>query len=101
MVPHGTTFIRWFSELGSKGGIVFAHPLPAFLPDAQDLNVRLTRAVGAVRTFVREAACSVRGHDHLLHASDHRIYLRCADCGRETPGWRIDAKVAPRTTGRR
>ena len=74
-----------------------AHALPKLLPDAEDLDLRLTRALAAVRAFVRKAACAVGGHDYRLHASANRICLRCADCEHETPGWRLDARVARRT----
>ena len=67
------------------------HTLPKVFSDTQDFDVRLSHALGVVRTFVREAACAVcGGHAYLLHASDDRIYLRCHDCGHETPGWQID-----------
>ena len=101
MGPNGTTFIRWFSDIGSRGCAASAHALPAWLSDAEELHLRLARTVGAIRTSAREATCAIGGHEYMLHASDQRIYLRCADCGRETPGWQIDAKVARETTGRR
>jgi hypothetical protein len=69
---------------------MFAQVLPKLLPDVHDVDVRVWRAVGAVRALVRETACAIGGHDYLLHAAGNRICLRCADCGHETPGWRID-----------
>ena len=37
---------------------------------------------------VREMLCGLRGHDLMLHFENgRRVYLRCARCGHETPGW--------------
>ncbi len=36
--------------------------------------------------------CSLHGHDSLLHFDQNRIYLRCASCGHETPGWELDER---------
>lgn len=80
-----------------KGGvIVFTSTVPTLLPDTHESDVRFGRAFGALRMFACEAACAVRGHDYLLHASGNRIFLRCADCEHETPGWRIDTKLSHR-----
>jgi hypothetical protein len=43
---------------------------------------------GRVQTWMREALCSLQGHDLLFDFEPgRRIYLRCANCGHETPGW--------------
>jgi hypothetical protein len=72
---------------------MFVHVLPHRPPDAEHLDVRLGRGVRAARAFVREAVCAVAGHDYLVQAARHRLFLRCVDCGHETPGWRIDVRV--------
>jgi len=41
---------------------------------------------------VQFALCSLHGHDPLLHYDETRIYLRCASCGHETPGWELDQR---------
>src|SRR5512143_3106597 len=41
---------------------------------------------------VQFALCSLHGHDPLLHYDENRIYLRCASCGHETPGWELDQR---------
>ena len=46
-----------------------------------------------ILVYAHQAICAVSGHDYLLRIGDARIFLQCADCGRETPGWRIDRKV--------
>ena len=74
-----------------------ADVLPKLLPDPQDLVIQLTAALTVVRAFVRKTACAVGGHDYLLHGAGNRICLRCADCGHQTPGWCLDARVARRT----
>ncbi len=38
------------------------------------------------------ALCSLHGHDPLLHFDQNRMYLRCASCGHETPGWELDER---------
>ncbi len=41
---------------------------------------------------VQFALCSLHGHDPLLHYDQNRMYLRCASCGHETPGWELDQR---------
>jgi hypothetical protein len=58
---------------------------------------------GAVGTWVvgrvREGLCGLHGHDNLVQFETDRIFLRCASCGHESPGWAIDrATVASRDT---
>jgi hypothetical protein len=77
---------------------VSSHVLPRVL-DARDLDARLAHALNAMRALVRQTTCAAHGHDYLVHASGNRICLRCADCGHETPGWRIEPKARRRTNG--
>jgi len=39
--------------------------------------------------------CLVHGHQDLWNREPRRVFLRCAECGRETPGWTLDLP-APR-----
>ena len=39
--------------------------------------------------------CLVHGHQDLLHYESRRVFLSCAECQRETPGWTLDLP-APR-----
>jgi len=39
---------------------------------------------------VREAFCGMHGHDNLLQFEQDRMFLRCASCGHESPGWDLD-----------
>ena len=41
-------------------------------------------------------ACVFGLHDDHRVFADHRAYLRCQACGRETPGWRDDDLPKPR-----
>lgn len=38
---------------------------------------------------VRQLLCGLHGHDNLLQFERDRMFLRCASCGHETPGWEI------------
>jgi hypothetical protein len=75
---------------------MFVHAFPKLLPDVEGLEVGVGRALRAASRLVREAACAAGGHDYLLGAAKNRIFLRCADCGHETPGWHIDVRAAGR-----
>jgi hypothetical protein len=33
--------------------------------------------------------CVLVGHDDVVARAPERLWLRCAECGRETPGWRL------------
>ena len=44
--------------------------------------------------WLRQAFCSLHGHDTMLHFQQERMSLRCVSCGHETPGWSLD-KVPP------
>lgn len=39
---------------------------------------------------VQYMLCGLHGHDPMLHYDQSRIYLRCASCGYETPGWELE-----------
>lgn len=43
---------------------------------------------------VRQAICSLRGHDEFLQFEKNRLFLRCVSCGYETPGWAVDRKTS-------
>ena len=60
-------------------------------------DVQPSRAMRAVRTLIHRTICAVAGHDYRVHAADYRICLRCANCERETEGWRIAVAVPLRT----
>jgi hypothetical protein len=44
--------------------------------------------------------CVMVGHEDRVHRQASRVYLECAECGRETPGWQLEIPAAePRATG--
>lgn len=45
---------------------------------------------GRVMDRVRQMVCGLHGHDSLLQFERDRMYLRCASCGHETPGWELN-----------
>lgn len=45
---------------------------------------------GHMLDWVREAVCGLHGHDNLLQFEHDRMFLRCASCGHETPGWELN-----------
>lgn len=49
------------------------------------------------RLTLRRFFCGLRGHDTLLQFEDARMFLRCASCGHESPGWELNA-AAPTLT---
>jgi hypothetical protein len=44
---------------------------------------------GRMRDRVRQILCGLHGHDSLLQFRQDRMFLRCASCGHETPGWEV------------
>jgi hypothetical protein len=39
---------------------------------------------------VRQVFCALHGHDSLLHFEHDRMFLLCASCGHESPGWELN-----------
>ena len=98
-MPTGSSLIRWFGDRG-LGDIALVGVKNVSLGEiyrslsgggVAHINVRVANATRAVRVFVRESACAIGGHNYLLHAAGGRLCLRCAECGHETPGWRVGA----------
>ena len=50
---------------------------------------------GRMMDRVRQILCGLHGHDSLLQFQQDRMFLRCASCGHETPGWEVSEP--PRT----
>jgi hypothetical protein len=42
--------------------------------------------------WIREALCSLHGHDNLLQYGPDRMYLKCVSCGHESAGWSLTEK---------
>jgi hypothetical protein len=45
---------------------------------------------GRMFDWLRQAFCSIHGHDTMLHYQRERMSLRCVSCGHETPGWSLN-----------
>ena len=39
--------------------------------------------------WIKETYCGLHGHDSLMQFEKERMFLRCASCGHETPGWSL------------
>jgi hypothetical protein len=53
----------------------------------------------SVMSRVRQMFCGLHGHDNLLQFEQDRMFLRCASCGHETPGWALN-EAPPTVTAR-
>ena len=65
---------------------------PTFNHDAQRADNGIGARMGA---WIRHRLCSLHGHDNLMHFEKDRVFLQCASCGHETPGW-VLTEAAPR-----
>lgn len=45
---------------------------------------------GRVIDRLRQVYCGMHGHDTMLQFQQDRMFLRCASCGHETPGWSLN-----------
>ena len=46
--------------------------------------------VSGVFDRVRQMYCGLHGHDSLLSFEHDRMFLKCATCGHESPGWDLN-----------
>ncbi len=74
--------------------MVTNYPQDIVTPDvgARTVEPFAGRVLSRLWRQVQFALCSLHGHDPLLHYDENRIYLRCASCGHETPGWDLDQR---------
>lgn len=45
--------------------------------------------------WIHQMYCGLHGHDSLLRFERDRMFLQCASCGHETPGWELSAVPRP------
>jgi hypothetical protein len=61
--------------------------------DSSELARRTAAGAGSIVLnlvgWMRQAVCGLHGHDSLLHFEQDRMYLKCASCGHESPGWEL------------
>jgi hypothetical protein len=51
---------------------------------------RMDSGIGTrIITWMQHAMCGLQGHDNLMQFEKDRVYLQCASCGHETPGWTL------------
>jgi hypothetical protein len=48
-----------------------------------------------VLRWLRRTCCGLSGHESLLQFQRDRIFLRCASCGHESPGWKLNETTPP------
>ena len=73
--------ISGFQELGT------VVPLPRATDQGTCDRIRLY-----CLNYVRQRLCGLHGHAQLLQFDSDRLFLRCASCGFETPGWQVGEK---------
>jgi hypothetical protein len=69
-------------------------PMPAFLDRA-----RAALKHGASRLLHLRVRCLLVGHEDTFRREPHRLFLRCAVCGRATRGWQVGRASGPGATG--
>ena len=75
---------------------MFSPALPRLVMHPFGVDFPLRRAGHHAVVWVYQTICGLNGHDDLMHATRDRQFLQCTECGRETPGWQINPRFAPR-----
>lgn len=76
---------------------MFTDSLPLILSRPTKLNGDRVRAfLAAASTRAHQAVCALHGHESLLQLERNRMWLRCAACGYETPGWNVENRLSAR-----
>jgi hypothetical protein len=81
-------------------------PQMASLEDDDKSSPDATNGSADLSTVVLERlgqiVCGMHGHDNLIQFEQYRMFLKCASCGHETPGWRLPDRrpvARPREAG--
>ena len=61
--------------------------IPQVAPRHETADIAPDGLVVSAMSWVQQRICGLHGHDALLQYERNRIFLRCASCGHETPGW--------------
>jgi hypothetical protein len=64
-------------------------PLPEERPPDADVH-------DAVLDRLGHLICGLQGHDEIIQFDGTRMFLRCVNCGHETPGWDIGRRPSDR-----
>jgi hypothetical protein len=62
------------------------------VPDPTRLRFLIAATNARAVDWLRQALCGLHGHAMMLHFESTRLSLHCANCGRTTPGWAIEAR---------
>lgn len=57
------------------------------VPPEDDAHQADDRVGSSMMSRVRRLVCGMQGHDSLMKLRHDRIFLECASCGYESPGW--------------
>lgn len=69
---------------------IYPHQIASRLGAAADDAHRAEDRVGtSVMDRARRFVCGMQGHDNLMKLGRDRIFLQCASCGYESPGWEL------------
>ena len=71
-------------------------PISTVIGNSAPATVRHSWLV-AIVMWIKRVWCGIVGHEYQLHAAPGRIYLQCAACDRQTPGWVIGVLATPRS----
>ena len=62
--------------------------LPKLSQGVPHIDSESLQHAGRMHSWIRETLCALHGHEMMLHFHrGQRVFLRCVECGRETPGW--------------
>jgi len=62
--------------------------LPKLSQGVPHIDAESLQHSGRMHSWIREKLCALHGHEMMLHFHrGQRVFLRCVECGRETPGW--------------
>jgi hypothetical protein len=71
--------------------MVTNYPQPVAARREIDRETNETGGLGErVLDHLRQALCSLHGHDTFLQFEQERMFLKCISCGHETPGWELN-----------
>jgi hypothetical protein len=59
--------------------------------DIARLRLVIAAMTGGAIDWLAQTLCGLRGHSMMMRFETTRLSLHCADCGRTTPGWAIQA----------
>lgn len=83
---------------------VYAHRFASNEARPAAHDAQLATAGARFLGWMRQLYCGLHGHDSLMQFAQDRMFMQCASCGHETPGWMLNAarpKVIIRGDSRR